>query len=401
MTADLIILTAALIASAFFSASETVFVTFDRIKLAVWEDKKDILTRTVRVFFPRTERFIITTLIGVNLANVAFSSVAALYMVHAGLPSWLAIIISTLTLLTFAEILPKALVLPIGTSLIKPFSVILYIFYLILFPVVYYLSLFFRKVLPGGISDQRSHLSRDTLRELIVSDDSEIDDDEAVLADTVLTFAHTKMREVMTPRTDVVSALMDTPISRITELLLESGHSKIVMFAEDIDHVSGYIHAYDLMNCPDSAEEVLRPVEFVSEFTPVIEGLKILRKRETGLLVVVDEHGGTDGIVTIEDIAEEIVGEIEDEFDKPRFRYRITGRNKYLISGRAEIDDLNREYDFGLEKAEGVETFGGWVVTRLGRIPESWEKIRIDDFKLEILSAGSTRIKIMRVEKLK
>ena len=399
MKDELLIMLLALLASGFFSSAETVFLTFDRLKLILWKDKKDIFTRAIRVFFPNTDRFILTSLIGVNLANVAFSSMAAVFMVGLGLPPWLVVIISTMVLLTFGEILPKTIVLPIGTFLIKPYAILLFIVYTTMFPLISALSAFLRK-LPGQTPLLRSQLSRDSLSRLIMSEHSEIHSDNAKLAVTVLKFAHAKMREVMTPRTEIASLPVNSNLAEITAEILESGHSKLVLFDGDIDHISGYIHAFDLMNNTESVEELIRPVRFVSEFTPVIEGLKILRKRETGLLVVVDEHGGTDGIVTIEDIAEEIVGEIEDEFDKPRFRYKTTGENKYLISGRAEIDDLNREYDFDLEKAEGVETFGGWLVTRLGRIPDSWEKVRIGDLKMEILSASETRVKIVRVEKV-
>ena len=399
MKDELLIMLLALLASGFFSSAETVFLTFDRLKLILWKDKKDIFTRAIRVFFPNTDRFILTSLIGVNLANVAFSSMAAVFMVGLGLPPWLVVIISTMVLLTFGEILPKTIVLPIGTFLIKHYAILLFIVYTIMFPLISALSAFLRK-LPGQTPLLRSQLSRDSLSRLIMSEHSEIHSDNAKLAVTVLKFAHAKMREVMTPRTEIASLPVNSNLAEITAEILESGHSKLVLFDGDIDHISGYIHAFDLMNNTESVEELIRPVRFVSEFTPVIEGLKILRKRETGLLVVVDEHGGTDGIVTIEDIAEEIVGEIEDEFDKPRFRYKTTGENKYLISGRAEIDDLNREYDFDLEKAEGVETFGGWLVTRLGRIPDSWEKVRIGDLKMEILSASETRVKIVRVEKV-
>ena len=394
------ILIIALVVSAFFSSAETVFVTFDKLKLLVWKDQKSIFIKAIRFFFPQTDRYVITTLVGISIANVAFSSLMAVYLARAGIsPGWI-IVISTFIILIFAEIIPKAFALSLNAVLIKPYAVILFTTYIILFPVAALLGVLFKILFPHSELIIQPFINRGMMRRLIQSSEAEINPHDADMAESVLTFASARMREVMTPRTEIIGVPIDSGIEDVTRIVVESGHSKIVVYDEDIDHIAGYIHAFDLMNPSGKPVQTLREVEFVSEFTPVIEGLKILRKKETGLLVVLDEYGGVDGIVTIEDIAEEIFGEIEDEHDQPVFRFKESSPGKYLISGRAELDDLNREFDLNFEKKEGVETFGGWIASKLGRIPQKNEKIDISGLRIEIVSADSVVVKMTRVELL-
>ena len=397
---DIHILIIALVVSAFFSSAETVFVTFDKLKLLVWKEDKSIFIRAVRFFFPHTNRYIITSLVGISIANVAFSSLMAVYLTRTGIaPGWI-IVISTFIVLIFAEIIPKVLALSLNAVLIKPFALLLFLTYIIFYPVVASLGFFFKLLFPHSEHSIQPYINREMMRRLIQSSEAEIHPQDADLAESVLTFASSKMREVMTPRTDIVGVSVETGIEDVTRVVVESGHSKIVVYDGDIDHIIGYIHAYDLIDTTEKLRDIVRPAEFVSEFTLVIEGLKTLRNKVTNLLVVLDEYGGVDGIVTIEDIAEEISGAIEDEHDLPVFRFKELSVGRYMISGRAELDDLNREFELNFEKKEGVETFGGWIVTKLGRIPKKGEKIDISGLRIEILSADSVVVKMTRVELL-
>jgi len=400
MKTDFIILIIALFASAFFSTAETVFIAFDKLKILLWEDSRGIFLRAWKFFYPRTDRYIITSLIGVNIANVAFSSVAAIYLLSFGFPPLLIIIISTLIILIFCEILPKALALSMNAVLIRPASLLILIFYFLLFPIAGLLSLVLKVLFPHSEYGFQPNLSRDHLRRLLLSQQVKIEPEDAKLAGSVLAFASAKMRQIMTPRMEIVAASIDTSMEKIQQLVMESGHSKIIIYEEDIDHIRGYIHAFDLMHSEVTISDILRKAVFVSEFTPVIEGLKILKKRETGLLIVLDEYGGVDGLVTIEDIAEEIFGEIEDEHDRPRFRHKILANGKLLITGRAEIDELNHIYHLDLQKEEGIETIGGWIITKIGRIPASGEKLEIENLSIIITQADLTRIKLLKLEKL-
>lgn len=400
MEGDIIVMSVALVLNAFFSASETVFITFDKVKLLIWKKRSDIFSRALGVFFPRQERFVITILIGVNIANVTFSSLAAIYLVSRGLPAWLVVIISTFIILTFAEILPKAAALSNANRLVKPFSLPLWVFYIIFYPFVTILSSSIRKFFRLKMDDSLLILSRESLKLVILAKEGGMHSEGVEIAAGVLYFAEQKMREVMTPRTDIVAVPIDTPLAEIRELIIESGHSKIVVYGEDIDHIEGYVHALDLLNGAETVSEMVRPAEFVSEFTPVIEGLKILRDRNVGMLMVLDEYGGLDGIATIEDVAEELFGEIEDEYDRPQFQYRILGRDVYLIAGRAEIDNLNREINLGVEKSEGMETFGGWLITEIGRIPSEREIIETSGLMVEVLLADEKRVKMLKVKKV-
>jgi len=397
---DFILLLAAMAASAFFSLAETTFVTFDKLKIIAWTDLQTPFTRHLKFFYPRTDRYIITCLIGNNIANVAFSSLSVVYLLKTGWPPVLIILISTFIILTFSEVIPKAVGLAMNSALIKPVSFFMLILYIIFFPAAEFLSLMYKILFPHTAYGFQPNLSRDHLRRLMLSQQAGMEREEAKLAGSVLAFASAKMRQVMTPRLEMAAAPLDTAMETIQRMILDSGHSKIVIYEENIDNIRGYIHAFDLMHSGITLSDVLRPVVFVSEFTPVIEGLEILKKKETGLLIVLDEYGGVDGLVTIEDIAEEIFGEIEDEHDRPRFRYKALAEGKYLLDGRAEIDDVNREYHLHLQKEEGVETVGGWVVTKLGRIPEAGDFFKLENLKIEIVLADKRRIVQMKVEKL-
>lgn len=235
---------------------------------------------------------------------------------------------------------------------------------------------------------------------LMVSETGGLPMKEAEIVDGVLSFADKKMREIITPRTDLTAASIDSDLNEILKLIIDSGHSKIAIYDIDIENIVGYIHALDLLQNADTAAEIVRPAVFVSEFTPVIDALKILKDKNVGMLMVVDEYGGLDGIATIEDVMEELFGKIEDEFDKPSFRYQKLSKGGYLISGRAEIDDLNRIFDFGLEKTERVETFGGWLITNLGRIPKNGEIFNLQGFRIEVMHADEVRIKIIKLKRI-
>ncbi len=401
MDTKIIILLIALAFSAFFSSCETVFIVFDKVKLFLWRRKKSVFTRTLDVFFPHQERFVITSLVGVNAANVAFSSVAAVFLVGAGLPAWLVVIISTVIILTFAEIIPKAVSLRTADVFARPYSLVLWLFYIAAYPIVAVLSRMFSSFMRKSDISHKRLLSRDALKRMLAADKTELHPERVELASTALSLASQKMREVMTPRTDLKAAPLESSLEDIRRIMNETGHSKIVIYRDNIDNPLGYIHVLDLLREDKvTVMEMVRPAEFVSEFTSVIRGIKLLRRKKVGMLLVLDEYGGLDGIATIEDLAEELVGEIEDEYDQPRFRYRKLEEGKFLIAGRAEIDDLNRDLGLEIEKPEGVETFGGWLITRLGRIPQEREKVEVGDFRIQVLLADEMRVKTLLAERI-
>lgn len=401
MDSNLLIMLIALGMSAYFSSCETAFLTFDKVKLFVWQKRRSLYTRAMGFFFPRQERFIITNLVGINLANVAFSSVAAVYLVGMGLPAWLVVIILTAVVLIFAEILPKTVTLPLADYLVRPYAVFLLIFYFLLYPIAALLSAVFKVFLLGHEELTHKLLSREALKRVVESHSKGLHPERVELVTSALSIAGQKMREVMTPRTDIIAASIDSPLEEIRQLVIASGHSKIIIYRNTIDDVAGYIHALDLLSGRvNSLSEMLRPAIFVSEFTPVIRGFKLLRRQRAGMLCVMDEYGGLDGIATVEDLTEELVGEIYDEYDRPQFRYRKLEEGRYLISGRTEIDELNRELNLKIEKLEGVETFGGWVVTKIGKIPLEKEQFEIDEFKIQVLLSDGVRVKMLLVEQL-
>lgn len=384
-----------LLLSAFFSSCEIVFTSFDKIKLLVWRKRPGILTKSLDLFFPRQDRFIITNLIGNNLANVTYSSVISIFLVAQGVPHWLVVVIATSILLTIGEIAPKTMAIAHANSMVRPYSLVLRLFYYLFFPVVESVSRIFGTIFPGLEDAQKRLLSGEALRWVIASEQKKLHPERAEIVDGLFGFSRQKVREIMTPRTDLVAAPVEFEPENIAELIMETGHSKILIYQEDIDHIMGYIHHLDLLNEGKTVREMVRPAEVVSEFTPVNQALKSLRAKETGMLVVIDEYGGVGGIVTIEDIVEELFGEIEDEYDRPRFRCRRISKNQLLVSGRMEIDDLNREFALNLEKEEGVETIGGWLITHAGKIPSEGEKFDFHGYRIRVIRADEKSVKLI------
>jgi CBS domain containing-hemolysin-like protein len=389
-----------LILSAFFSSSETAFITFDKLKLLIWLEQKRFYSQALKIFFPHQERFVITNLIGNNIATVAFSSVSAVLLTEKGFSPFLVVLISTLVLLTLGEILPKALGLSFSNYLIRTSAVILWGFYLLFYPIVLLMSIAYRTLFPFQKEDFQPILTRERLKSLIISESGTLESQDADIAEGILTFGRLKMKQVMTPRTDVVALEESASIEELSQIVFDKGHSKIAIYRKHIDNILGYVHALDLiLSEAKDLNSMLRPAIFVSEFTSVIEALKTMRKNQLGMLFILDEYGGFDGIATLEDIAEELFGEIEDEFDRPKFKHHRLGESKFLVSGRAEIDDLKRRYGWDLEKAEGVETFAGWLTTNLGRIPRKGEKLQLGDLTIQVMLADEVSVKILKVEK--
>lgn len=397
MTEIWIVITA-LFLSAFFSSCEIVFTSFDKIKLLVWRKKSKIYTKSIDIFFPRQERFITTTLIGNNLANVIYSSIITIYLVSQGIQQWVVILIAAVVLLTAGEIIPKTIALTYADRMVKPYSIVLRLFYYLFYIAAEFLSFIIKGIFRDSKSGHMRLLTKEKLWKIIRSEQKKHLPEKAEMVEGLYAFSFQKVRELMTPRTELTAASIDSSPEDIKRMVMATGHSKIVIYEDDIEQIKGYIHHLDLLNGGGTVKEMLRPVGIVSEYTPAVEALKILRSKKTGILVAIDEYGGVGGIVTIEDIIEELFGEIEDEHDRPRFRYRKIQDNSLLLSGRTEIDELNREFSLDIEKEEGVKTIGGWLITLAGYIPKPGEEFQFHGFHIKIIRASDRMVKLFTMK---
>lgn len=316
-------------------------------------------------------------------------------------------IISTIVILLTAEFLPKVFFQIYANSLVKVFAVPAYFFYFIFSIISEFIiwisdtvlrvffktegdavQLTFTKLELGNyISEQMETV--DTVDEI---------DSEIQIFQNALDFSEVKSREVMVPRTEVVAVDITTTPQELGKIFTNTGLSKILIYKENIDDILGYVHSFELFKQPATIKKILMPVVFIPETMLAKDVLNILSKKRKSIAVVVDEYGGTSGIITVEDIIEELFGEIEDEHDSIALTEDVIAENHYRFSARLEVDYLNETYKLSLPEGENYETLGGLVVNHKEGIPEKGEKLIIDGYLMHILEVSNTKIELLEVQ---
>lgn len=425
METEILIIIVSLILSAFFSGMEIAYVSSNKIHIEIEKKQNDLIAKVLTRLTKKPSKFIATMLVGNNLALVVYA-----YYMGGILQNWLEVadfgypwltsffvefslitqtIISTLLVLITAEFLPKVFFQIYANSLLKFFAIPAYLFYLafsFLSSFIIWVSdkvlkkffktegdevqLAFTKVELGNyISEQME--SVETSEEL---------DSEIQIFQNALEFSEVKSREVMIPRTEMVAVDREDPIAELRELFTETGLSKILVYQNSIDDIVGYVHSFELFKKPKSLEEVLMPVIFVPETMLVKDVLSILIKKRKSIAVVIDEYGGTSGMMTVEDIVEELFGEIEDEHDSVLLIEEEMGDNTYKFSARLEVDYINETYKLELPEDENYETLGGLIVNHTEGIPEENEIVDIEGYQFHILETTNTKIELVQVRVL-
>jgi CBS domain containing-hemolysin-like protein len=424
MTIDIIVIILSLILSAFFSGMEIAYVSSNKIHIEIEKKQGDLLSNLLTKITAKPSKFIATMLIGNNIALVIYGFYMGDILVDwfaAHLPSSNILInyllnelslltqtvISTLVILVTAEFLPKVFFQIYANSLLKLFAVPVYIFYILFSLVsdfVIWISdvvlktlfktegdevqLAFSKVELGNyISEQMESVeAHDTI------------DSEIQIFQNALEFSEVKSREVMVPRTELTAIEIHETIQSLNESFTQTGHSKILVYKTTIDDILGYVHSFDLFKHPKNIKSMLRPVEYVPETMLAKDVLNVLIKKRKSLAVVLDEYGGTSGIMTVEDIVEELVGEIEDEHDTMDFIEEKLKDNTYLFSARLEVDYINETYRLQLPESENYETLGGFIVNHTEEIPEQNQEIRIHQFHVTIKEVSNTKIELVTLK---
>ncbi len=423
MANEIIIIICSLILSAFFSGMEIAYVSSNKIHIEIEKKQNDLLAKVLTRLTKKPSKFIATMLVGNNIALVVYGFfmgdllMAWLSSMNLNSEFWRYIviefslltqtIISTLIILFTAEFLPKVFFQIYANTLLRFFAVPAYIFY-VLFGVissfVIWISdlvlksffktqgdevqLAFSKVELGNyISEQMERME----------EDQEIDS-EIQIFQNALEFSEVKSREVMIPRTEIVAVDITQEPKDLVKTFTETGLSKILVYKETIDDIIGYIHSFELFKKPVTIKSILLPVVFVPETMLVKDVLNILIKKRKSIAVVIDEYGGTSGMMTVEDIVEELFGEIEDEHDPVVLIEEKLEDDRFLFSARLEVDYLNETYKLDLPVGENYETLGGYIVNHTEEIPQQDGVVEIDNFSFLIKEVSNTKIELVEMK---
>ena len=414
---SIVIIVIALAASAFFSGMEIAFVTANRLKIELDSQKGTFSGRILSNFVKHDSRFIATMLLGNNIALVVYGiwmakllepSISDLVYGNEALILTIQTIVSTLLILFTAEFLPKATFQINPNRVLQVLSFPLVVLYTVLYPLTIFtmfLSNGFLKIFRIDTKNGKTAFSKVDLNDYVrdlnerMDEESELDNEMQILQNA-LGFSQVKARDCMIPRTDIVALEVESSVDEMKEKFIETGLSKILIYRDTIDNIIGYAHSFELFKKPSRIKEILIPIAFVPEAIPAKDLLELFAKQHGNIAIVVDEYGGTSGLVTIEDVVEEIFGDIEDEHDSDELLEKRIDHKTLLFSARQDIDYLNESFDLELEESPEYETLGGLVLHHLESIPEEGTVLEIENYRITIESVSDRRIETMKVELL-
>ena len=403
--------------SAFFSGMEIAFISSDRIFLEIEKNQGNIVARILTRITETPSKFIAAMLVGNNISLVVYGIfmgdriISLLYPEANGANLSISILfyqtlISTVIILLTAEFLPKVFFQLYANKLIKFFIIPAAAFYYIFYPITFFvikitdglLRLFFKTSAEvAEISFSKGELGDYIEKQVESVTDKEKLDSEIQIFQNALEFSDLKAREVMVPRAELVALDIDKDIQELKELFMTTGLSKIPVYQNSVDDILGYVHAFELLKKPTSIRSILLPVEFIHEPLPINEVLNRLTRKRKSLAVVLDEYGGTSGIITVEDIVEELFGEIEDEHDQVDHYELKVSDTEFEFSARLEVDYLNITYGFSFPEEEFYETLGGLIVHLTEEIPQQGDVFSLAQYEFKILEVSSTKIELIHL----
>ena len=398
-----------LLLSAFFSGMEIAFVSANKLKLELDKKSNSFTSKIISIFTKQESNFIVSMLIGNNIALVVYGMLMAQILefnLNEIIPSAFLLIIvqtiiSTFIILVVAEFIPKAIFRINSNSVLKFFSIPLLISFFILYPfnlLMITLSKWILKIFKVEIDENQRLFDRvdldDYLRMLKSNQDENI---EVEMLQNALELPTIKARECMIPRTEIVAVEIKTSILDLTERFIASKLSKILVYKNDIDNVIGYVHSLDLFRKPKTIRSILMPIPIVTETMVATDLLQLFINQHRAVAVVVDEYGGTSGMVTVEDVTEEIVGEIEDEHDKEMLIDKKIDNKTFLFSARMEIDAINKKYELNLPTSEEYETLAGLLLHFNEDIPAIETEVYIEKFKFTVKEVNDRSIQLIQI----
>ncbi len=404
-----VIILITLIASAFFSGLEIAFITSNKLRIELESKQGNFSAKILAYFSKYPSRYLGTMLLGNNIALVIFGiymdeelkQFFSRFMASGLLILLLSTFLSTMLILVTAEFLPKSIFRINPNFTLNLFAFPLTIVYGILYPVVMItigLSEFIlKKLFRVKIENENAAFTMIDLDNYVREGTSAVEkkaelDHEIKIFQNALDFSSVKARECMVPRTEIVAMEVNGTIGQLTEKFIQTRLSKILIYSENIDNIIGYVYSKELFKKPENIRAILLPVSIVPESMPASEVLTVFIQQHKSIVVVVDEFGGTSGILTMEDVMEEIFGEIEDEHDKEELVEKQLSENEFMFSSRLETDYINAKYHLNLPILDNFETLGGLIMHYHESIPRVNEEIRVDHFLFTITSVSRTRI---------
>ena len=404
----------ALVFSAFFSAMEIAFLASNRLKIEVDKTKGTLLSKLQTIFYRNESKIIAFILLGNNVSLVVYG-ISAAKLLGPILTGWgieseaglllLQTLLSTILVLVAAEFIPKSLVQYNPNRFLKIGTFPLFVLYLILFVPTHIILAISWVVLKAFGYDQKTNqkvFSKVDLEHFVDDisermDSEEVSSEDMNLLKNALDFSNVKARDCMIPRTEIIAVDIDDSLETVMQLFIAKGLSKVIIYRDSIDNIIGYVHSYDLFKSPQSIKQILLPIHFVPSVTTGEELLSKFTEQSGNIAIVSDEYGGTAGMVTLEDVIEEIFGEIEDEHDKDNLVEEKLSETHFRFSARVEIDYLNEQYQLNIPESEDYETLGGLILFELANIPEKNSKLKMDGFSFVVEEVTDRRIEIVSV----
>jgi len=415
MTGLIIGLAVAMVFSAFFSGLEIAFVSSNRLLAEMDREKNGFSQRALSVFYHHPNNFVSTMLVGNNIALVIYGILFARIfdtLLFSGLSDGMRVtadtLLSTLVVLFTGEFLPKTIFKSNPNTLLTFFAVPAFVCYVLLYPISRFATLLSRGILRlVGIrmekeSDEKefTRVDLDYLVQTSIDNAKNEEDieEEVKIFQNALEFTETRVRDCMVPRTEI-DAVEDTcGIEQLKQVFIESGHSKVVVYHEDIDHVIGYIHSSEMFHNPEDWRQAIRQLSFVPETMQASRLMKTFMQQQRSIAIVVDEFGGTSGLISLEDIVEEIFGEIEDEHDSNHYVAKQLGDGEYMLSARLEIEKVNEMFGLELPESDEYMTVGGLILHEYQSFPKLNEIVTIGHFEFKIVKNTATKIELVRLK---
>ena len=423
MHIDIIIIAISLLLSAFFSGMEIAYVSANKIHIEIEKKQNDFVAKILTKLTKKPSKFMATMLIGNNIALVVYGFFMGDLLVNwfqSFLPSDSGFvnaalvdfsllsqtIISTLIILITAEFLPKVFFQIYSNTLIKFFAVPAYMFYLffgiISSFVMWITDVILRKFFKTEGDNVQLAFTKIELGNYISEqmesvEESDDVDSEIQIFQNALEFSEVKAREIMVPRTEITAVELHEDPKSLSSIFTDTGYSKILVYKDTIDDILGYIHSFELFKKPKTIKSIVLPVEFVPETMLIKDILNNLTKKRKSIAVVLDEYGGTAGILTVEDIVEELFGEIEDEHDSVELIEEKIDDLNYKLSARLEVDYINETYKLNLPDDENYETIGGLILSHFEKIPMKDDVVVIDNFQFTILDVSNTKVELVHL----
>ncbi len=409
-----LVIAISLVSCAFFSAMEIAFLSSNRLKVELDRHKGTMNGKILGLFYKKESFFIALLLLGNNITLVLFGIYAAI-LLDPVIQTWgiqeplvvllLQTLISTMVVLSLSEFLPKVLVQLNPNGFLRFATPPMFLIYVLLYvptQLVMGVSFVFLRILKTDQQNTAKVFSKVDLAYFVQDISARIKNEEEIgnemeILQNALDFSAIKARDCMVPRTEIEAIEIEEHIDTLKELFLSTGYSKILVYRTSVDNIIGYVHSFELFKKPASIKQILLPLSFVPAAMPGKELMELFAKQTGNIAVVVDEYGGTAGIITLEDLIEEIIGEIEDEHDVEELLEERMSDGVFRFSARHSIDYLNKTYSLELPESEEYETLGGLIIHLLETIPDQDEQVELDDKLIEIEEVSDRRIEVVRI----